>query len=218
MLNIKQARFNMIEQQVRPWDVLDPQTLGLMEALPREAFVPQDYRNISYADTEIPLGHGELMLAPRMVGRMLQTLNLSKTDIALEVGTGSGYLTALLGKSCRQVYSVDIHDDISAQAKQNLSAQGIDNVTLETGDAAQGWDAHKPYDAIVITGSLPVLPESFQKSLHNGGRLVAVVGDAPIMEAVLITRTGENEWSRESLFETELKPLARAIQPERFTF
>jgi protein-L-isoaspartate(D-aspartate) O-methyltransferase len=149
---------------------------------------------------------------------MVQAVNLDPLDIALEVGTGSGYQTALLARGCRQVFSVDIHADISAQARKSLDGQGIGNVTLEVGDAARGWDNHRPYDVIIITGSLPVLPEAFQRSLNRGGRLVAVVGDAPVMEAILITRTGDNEWSRESLFETSIKPLVNASQPQRFTF
>lgn len=218
MLNIEQARFNMIEQQVRPWDVLDPKVLNLMETVAREKFVPAGYEGLAYADTEIPLGHGETTLPPRIIGRMLQAVNVDPLDIALEVGTGSGYLAALLAAGCRQVYSVDIHADISAQAQQKLDAQGIKNVTLEVGDASRGWEQHRPYDIIIITGSLPVLPEVFQKSLNRGGRLVAVVGDAPVMEAILITRSGDNEWTRESLFETCIPTLANAPQPQRFTF
>ncbi len=218
MLNVEQARFNMIEQQVRPWDVLDPKVLDLMQAMPREAFVPANYKGLAYADIEVPLGNGEVMLAPKIVGRMLQAVDIDNHDIALEVGTGSGYLTALLAKGCRKVFSVDIDPAMTDLAKRNLEAQRIDNVVLETGDAAQGWNAHAPYDIIIITGSLPELPEDFEKSLNRGGRLVAVVGDAPVMEAVLITRTSDTEWSRETLFETELRPLANVPQPQRFIF
>lgn len=218
MLNVEQARFNMIEQQVRPWDVLDPKALDLMEAMPREAFVPAGYEGLAYADIEVPLGNGEAMLAPKYVGRMLQAVDIHSNDVALEIGTGSGYLTALLAKGCREVYSVDIDPDMTSNAKKNLSAQGIENATLETGDAAQGWGTHAPYDIIIITGSLPVLPEAFEKSLNRGGRLVAIVGDAPVMEAVLIKRTSDSEWSREVLFETEIKPLKNAVQPKRFSF
>ena len=218
MLNIEQARFNMIEQQVRPWDVLDPKVLELMEGVPREPFVPAGYQALAYADTEIPLGHGTTTLPPKVIGRMLQAADIDPLDIALEVGTGSGYQTALLARGCRQVFSVDINAEISAQARKNLDTLGINNATLEVGDAAHGWDQHRPYDVIIITGSLPVLPETFQKSLNRGGRLVAIVGDAPVMEAILITRTGDNEWSRESLFETNVKPLTNAQQPQRFTF
>lgn len=218
MTKAAQARFNMVEQQVRPWEVLDPRVLELMENTPREAFVPEDYIDLAYADTEIPLGDGEEMLAPKIVGRMLQALDIGEHDIALEIGSGSGYFTALLAKSCRQVYSVEIHQVLSQQAQKNLAAQNINNVELETGDAAQGWAKHAPYDVIAITGSMPVLPDTFQQSLQRGGRLVAIVGDAPIMQVILIQRTGDNEWSRETLFETEIKPLQHATQPQRFTF
>ena len=218
MLNVEQARFNMIEQQVRPWDVLDPKALDLMEAMPREAFVPAGYEGLAYADIEVPLGNGESMLAPKYVGRMLQAVDIHANDVALEVGTGSGYLTALLAKGCREVFSVDIDPDMTLTAKKNLSSQGIDNATLETGDAAQGWDTHAPYDIIIITGSQPVLPDTFEKALNRGGRLVAIVGEAPVMEAVLITRTSDTEWSREVLFETDIKSLVNAHQPRNFTF
>ncbi len=218
MTNVELARFNMVEQQVRPWDVLDPQVLDLMESLPREAFVPAGYENVAYADIDIPIGHGEVMLAPKYVGRMLQALGIHEGDVALEVGCGTGYATALLARVCRQVFSVDIHQDFVDTTAANLKAQGIDNVTLETGDAAQGWDAHRPYDVIFISGSSPVLPEAFQESLNRGGRLVAFVGDSPVMQAILITRTGENEWQTEILFETEIKALENSTKPQRFVF
>ncbi len=218
MTNVALARFNMVEQQVRPWDVLDPQVLELMESMPREAFVPQAYQNVAYADIDIPIGHGEVMLAPKYVGRMLQALNLHKGDVALEVGCGTGYITALLAKACRDVYGVDIHQDFVDTAAKNLAALDLNNITLETGDASHGWDAHAPYDVVFISGSLPVLPETFQKSLNRGGRLVAIVGDTPVMEAVLITRIGINEWSQETLFETDIKSLENATKPQRFVF
>lgn len=218
MTNVELARFNMVEQQVRPWDVLDPQVLELMESMPREAFVPQAYQNVAYADIDIPIGHGEVMLAPKYVGRMLQALNLHEGDVALEVGCGTGYVTALLAKTCREVYSVDIHQDFVDTTAKNLATLDITNITLETGDASHGWDAHAPYDVIFISGSLPVLPETFQKSLNRGGRLVAIVGDSPVMEAVLISRTGLHEWSQEALFETDIRPLENATKPQRFIF
>ncbi len=218
MTNVELARFNMIEQQVRPWDVLDTQVLDLMEAMPREAFVPNGYENVAYADIDIPIAHGEVMLAPKYVGRVLQALNLHESDIALEIGCGTGYITALLGKACRQVFSVDIHQDFVDLTATNLKAQGIDNVTLETGDAAQGWDAHGPYDAIFVSGSVPELAESFQRSLNRGGRLVAIIGDGPVMQATLITRTAVDEWREEILFETVIPPLLNAAKPQRFVF
>lgn len=217
-MSLEQVRFNMVEQQVRPWDVLDGKVLDLMDTTPREVYAPDNYRELAYADIEIPLGNGQAMLHPKIVGRMLQAVNLDATDVALEIGTGSGYLTALLAQGCRKVYSVDIEADFIARAQEKLNQQGLSNVELEVGDAAQGWDKHQPYDAIIITGSLPVLPESFQQSLQRGGRLVAVVGRGPIMEATLITRIGENEWSRQVLFETELAPLQNAIAPTAFSF
>lgn len=218
MTNVELARFNMVEQQVRPWDVLDTQILDLMEAMPREAFVPTGYENVAYADIDIPIAHGEVMLAPKYVGRMLQALDPHETDIALEVGCGTGYVTALLGKACRDVYSVDIHQDFVDTTAANLKAQDINNVALETGDAALSWDAHGPYDIIFISGSSPILPESFQKSLNRGGRLVAIVGNGPVMQATLITRTAIDEWRTELLFETVTKPLVNAAKPNRFVF
>ncbi len=217
-MSLEQVRFNMVEQQVRPWDVLDGKVLGLMDTTPREAYVPKNYRELAYADIEVPLGNGQAMLPPRIVGRMLQAVNMHPTDVALEVGTGSGYLTSLLAQSIRKVYSVDIEADFIARAQTTLNEQGLTNVVLEVGDAAQGWDKHQPYDIIIITGSLPVLPDSFKQSLQRGGRLVAVIGRGPIMEATLITRIGENEWSSQVLFETELAPLQNAVAPKAFTF
>ncbi len=218
MTNVAQARFNMVEQQVRPWNVLDTQVLDLMQAMPREVFVPNDYQTVAYADIDIPIAHGEVMLAPKYVGRMLQALNIRECDTALEVGCGTGYVTALLSKACRQVFSVDIHQYFVDTTAANLKTQGIDNASLETGDAAQGWNAHAPYDIIFISGSSPILPETFQKSLNRGGRLVAIIGDGPVMQATLITRSAVDEWREERLFETEIKPLLNAAKPNRFVF
>ena len=218
MLNIEQARFNMIEQQIRTWDVLDQRVLDLMMKTPREILVPEGYENLAFADADIPLPHGETMLTPKIVARMLQAVDPQPRDIALEVGAGTGYVTALLAKACRHVYSVEIHQDLLDTARQNLANLNIGNVTFELGDASQGWDNHRPYDIIVITGSLPVLPESFQHALNRGGALVAIVGTAPIMEVILIKRIGDEEWSREVLFETEVKPLQNARQAQRFVF
>lgn len=218
MSNVERARFNMVEQQIRPWDVLDTQVLDLMEAMPREAFVPAGYENVAYADIDIPIGHGETMLAPKYVGRFLQALNIQPGDKALEVGCGTGYVTALLAQICRQVFSVDIHPDFITTASANLKTQGIDNVTLECGDASQGWGKHGPYDVILISGSCPHLPSAFLTSLNRGGRLVSIIGDSPLMEAVLTTRTGMDEWRKEILFETEINPLVNAAKPQRFIF
>lgn len=218
MLRAEQIRFNMVEQQVRPWDVLDQKVLDLMGNTAREAFAPTEYMKLAYADTEIPLGHGEQMLAPKIVGRLLQALDLDPSDKALEIGTGSGYVTALLAKACHHVYSVDIQPEFIETAGAKLAKQGLTNVTLETGDAAQGWDKHQPYDVTLITGSLPELPEAFKQTMQRGGRLAAIVGKGPIMEAVLITRTADNEWTREVLFETEIPALKNTISKNVFIF
>ena len=217
-LDVERARFNMVEQQIRPWDVLDQRVLDLLFELKREDFVPPQYRSLAFVDMEIPIGHGEKMLVPRMEARMLQELVLNSSDRTLEVGTGSGYMTALLARFSGQVYSVDMFRDFTQAAAAKLAAHGISNATLETGDAARGWDRHGPYDAIVLTGSVPVLPETFQQSLAPGGRLLAIVGEPPVMEARLVTSAAAGAWSAIGLFETCIAPLRNARQPERFTF
>ncbi|NNF95988.1 MAG: protein-L-isoaspartate O-methyltransferase [Halobacteria archaeon] len=216
-MNLENARFNMIEQQIRPWEVLDQRVLDLLNKLPREDFVPQRYRKLAYADTAIPLDNDQVMMPPRVEARILQGLNIQADETALEVGTGSGYVTALLASLGDHVYSVDINAEMTRTAGDKLADHGITNVTLETGDAARGWDAHAPYDVIVITGSLPLLPDNFKQALKVGGRLVAIVGDSPVMDVVLITRVGEFEWAQETLFETDLPALINAPEPERFT-
>lgn len=217
-MNLEQARFNMVEQQIRPWDVLDPAVLDLLFELPREKFVPEQHRALAFADLEIPLGHGEVMLAPKLEARMLQELGIRPTDKILEVGTGSGYMTALLARLGGHVVSVEIVPELKAFAEKNLKDHHIINVTLEQGDASRGWPQHGPYDAIVLTGSVPVLPDAFQASLAPGGRLLAVVGEAPVMTARLITRVGEQSFSSVGLFETCIPALRNAQQPERFVF
>lgn len=216
--DVERARFNMVEQQIRPWDVLDQQVLDLLFRLRREEFVPERYRALAFADLEIPLSHGEKMLSPKIEARMLQELGLRATDRILEVGTGSGYMTALLASLGGHVYSVDIIPEFTATAAERLEALGMRNVTLETGDAARGWDTHGPYDAIVLTGSTPLLPESFQGVLKPGGRLIAVVGEPPVMEAKLITCVAPGAYRTAGLFETCIPPLRNALQPERFVF
>ena len=216
-MNLDQARFNMIEQQIRPWEVLDQRVLDLLSTVPREDFVPEAYRNLAFADINIPLGEGQVMMAPKVEARILQALNLQDDETVLEVGTGSGYVTALLANLAKQVISVDINPDMTRQAGEKLVAHGISNVTLETGDAARGWDAHAPYDVIVITGSLPLLSDNFKQALRVGGRLLAIVGDSPAMGVQLITRVGNAEWAQETLFETDLPALINAPQPERFS-
>jgi protein-L-isoaspartate(D-aspartate) O-methyltransferase len=217
-MDFEQARFNMVEQQIRTWDVLDPTVLDLLFIIRREDFVPPQFRNLAFADMEIPLGHGESMLAPKLEARLLQEASVQREDRVLEVGTGSGYMAALLARLARHVHSVEIIPELSQQARQKLEAHALTNVTAEIGDAARGWAAHAPYDVILITGSMPFLPEAFECSLAPGGRLVAVVGDPPVMSAQRIRRVAGGGFSRETLFETCIKALRNAPQPERFVF
>jgi protein-L-isoaspartate(D-aspartate) O-methyltransferase len=217
-LDFERARYNMVEQQIRTWEVLDPKVLDLLFRLRREDYVPPQYRALAFADMEIPLGHGENMLAPRLEARMVQDLDLRSGDKVLEVGTGSGYMTALLASLGRQVCSVDLVAEFTQTAGARLAAHGITNVTLETGDAARGWDRHAPYDAIVLTGSVPVLPDAFAKSLARGGRLLAIVGEPPVMEAQLVTCYAAGAYHLTGLFETCIAPLKNARRPEKFVF
>ncbi len=217
-VDLERARFNMVEQQIRPWDVLDQQVLDLLFELRREEFVLPQYRGLAFVDMETPLGHGEVMLAPRLEARMLQELAVKPADRILEVGTGSGYMTALLAKRGAHVHSVEIIPELSALAAARLKAHGIANVTLEIGDAARGWNKHAPYDVIVLTGSVPVLADEFARSLNAGGRLLAVVGEAPVMEARLITCAAGSACNALGLFETCIPALRNAPQPPRFVF
>lgn len=217
-MNLAEARHNMIEQQIRPWDVLDQRVLELVANLPREDFVPSAYLSLAYADINIPLEHGQSMMAPKVEARMIQALNLKPSDTVLEVGTGSGYVTALLAKSAKHIYSVDIFADFTERARLKLADHGITNVTLETGDAATGWERHSPYDVIACTGSLPLLPDSLRRQIKVGGRLFVITGDVPVMSTQLITRVSETGYSQQALFETVLPPLINAPQPPRFVF
>jgi protein-L-isoaspartate(D-aspartate) O-methyltransferase len=215
--NFEQARFNMIEQQIRPWEVLDQRVLDTLTRTPREDFTPERYRNLAFSDVAIPIGHGEVMLKPNIEGRLLQALTLQPTDQALEVGTGSGYLTACLARLTRHVASVDIIPDFVEAANAKLKANGIANVALHVGDASRGWGERR-YHAIVVTGSVARVDDVWRLSLALGGRLFIVTGQSPIMEALLITRVGEREWTQESLFETELPPLRGAAPARTFEF
>ena len=217
-IDVERARFNMVEQQIRPWEVLDQQVLDLLFAVRREEFVPAQYRNLAFVDMELPLGQDETVLAPKIEARMLQELAIKLTDRILEVGTGSGYMTALLAKCGAHVTSVEIIPEFSAQAAAKLADHGITNVTLEIGDAARGWNKRAPYDVIILTGSVPVLSDAFARSLNPGGRLLAVVGEAPVMEARLVTYAAGGACSTFRLFETCIPALRNAPQPERFVF
>ncbi len=217
MQNMEQARFNMIEQQIRPCEVLEKRILELLKHVRREHFVPDEKKGLAFADMEIPLGHGAAMWQPKLEARTVQELHLTRNDRVLEVGTGSGYLTALLSSLAGHVTSVEIVPELSAVAKQNLSAYHRDNIVLETGDASHGW-GKGTYDVIVLTGSTPVLPEVFQNSLNIGGRLFAIVGDAPVMEAELITRIAPDVFETVNIMESCVAPLRHAEQPKRFVF
>jgi protein-L-isoaspartate(D-aspartate) O-methyltransferase len=214
--DIEQARFNMIEQQVRPWDVLDQRVLDTMQMIPRENFVPEQYRSLAFADTNIPLGHDQVMMAPNVEGRLLQALAIQPEDTILEIGTGSGYLTACLARLGRHVTSIDIESGFTAQAAAKLAAHGITNVTLQTADAASGIERGNSFNVIAVTGSLPLLQQQFHNNLNTGGRLFVISGQPPIMEALLITRVDASSWTRESLFETSIPPLLHAAAPQSF--
>jgi protein-L-isoaspartate(D-aspartate) O-methyltransferase len=217
-MNIEQARFNMIEQQIRTWEVLDPQVLDLLFRVRREDFVPHEHRALAFADLEIPLGHGERMMQPKMEARILQELELQPTDNVYEVGTGSGYLTALLASRARHVTSAEIHADLQQRAAASVRAAGIRNVTLLQGDSACAPLAESAFDVIVLTGSTPVLPQAFLDRLAPGGRLFAVVGDPPVMKAVLVRQPVAGAFQHTEFFETLVKPLVNAAQPARFRF
>jgi protein-L-isoaspartate(D-aspartate) O-methyltransferase len=217
-MNIEQARFNMIEQQIRTWEVLDPAVLDLLFEVKREDFVPAEHRSIAFADLEVPLGHGESMMQPKVEARILQELAVQPHEAVYEVGTGSGYLTALLAKRARHVTSAEVHGDLSAQAGRNLAGAGIGNVSLLQGDSARAPLSEVPFDVIVLTGSTPVIAQAFLDRLKPGGRLFAVVGDLPVMKAVLVRQPVAGSFQHTELFETLVKPLVNAPEPARFRF
>ena len=217
-MNLEKARFNMIEQQIRPWEVLDQDVLDLLFVVKREEFVPLAYRQLAFADIEIPLGHGAGMLAPKIEAHALQALRVKKHDKVLEIGSGSGYMAALLAAHAEQVWSVEIVPELAKTAQATIKRLGINNITLETGDAARGWKSHAPYDVIMVSGSLPLLPPELLAQLKIGGRMFVICGDAPVMNAQLVTRSTEEAYQSVNLFETVAPPLVNARQPERFTF
>ncbi|MHB8668726.1 MAG: protein-L-isoaspartate O-methyltransferase family protein [Burkholderiales bacterium] len=217
-MNVEQARLNMIEHQIRPWEVLDQSVLDLLYAVKREDFVPAAYRMLAFSDLEIPIGQGELMWSPKLEARVLQELAVKPTDRVLEVGTGSAYFTALLAHRAQHVYSVEIHPELKASGEANLRRAGVENVTVELGDAARGWTRHAPYDVIVLTGSTPVLPQQLLQQMNTGARLFAVVGTAPVMAARLVTCAGEGVYNSIDVLETRIAPLVNAPAGERFSF
>ena len=217
-INIETARHNMVVSQIRTGSVLDDRILELVGRGPRQDFVPDALRNLAFVDMQIPLGHGEVMMAPLVEARLLQELAIKPTDKILEIGTGSGYLTWLLAQLGAKVHSIEIRPEFTDRASGRLAAHGARNVELEIGDGARGWDKHAPYDVILVTGSLPMLPDGFKKSLTVGGRLIAIVGQSPAMEAQRITRLTESSFDTRGLFETDLPPLQNAFTPSAFVF
>lgn len=215
-LHREQSRFNMIEQQIRTWEVLDPVVLDLLKKLPREDFVPSQYEGLAFADLEIPLGEGQLMLSPKVEGRILQALEIKKTDKVLEIGTGAGYLTALMALQAKHVDSLELNTKLSAAAAKRITSHKIKNVSLKVADGLVAGEGI--YDVIVFTGSLPVYPTEIERQLAIGGRMFVVVGDEPAMEAVLSTRVNNDAVKQNVLFETCLPVLFNAPQPSRFSF
>jgi protein-L-isoaspartate(D-aspartate) O-methyltransferase len=221
-MDFENARYLMVEQQIRTWDVLDTEVLDLLFEVKREDFVPPAYRSLAFVDMEIPIGEGQLMMAPKMEARILQEVNAKAGERVLEIGTGSGYLAALLGKCAQSVVSIEIHESLARAASAKLAQAGIRNVQVKVGDAAQSPAAfigvEDKFGVVVLTGSVPVLPQAYLDVLKTHGRLFAVIGDAPVMKASIFTKTGENAFSETVVFETVLAPLANAKQPSRFSF
>jgi protein-L-isoaspartate(D-aspartate) O-methyltransferase len=214
---LEDARRQMIEQQVRAWDVLDTRVLDALSAVPREHFVPAAYRGVAFADAAIPIGHGQCMLKPAVEGRMLQALAPKRGERVLEIGTGTGFFAACLSELAGDVESIEIFDDLAASAQTRLAALGLSRVTVTVTDAC-AHDFGAGFDVIAVTGSLPVDDPRFERALSVGGRLFIVLGTPPVMEARLITRTAENAWLRERRFETCIEPLLNAAAAPRFHF
>jgi protein-L-isoaspartate(D-aspartate) O-methyltransferase len=219
-LNSKIARFNMIQQQIRPWDVLDDRVLDVMGAIPREGFVPDAYRGLAYADLEVPIGEGQAMLAPKVVARLLQALNVQPGDRVLEVGTGSGYLTACLRRLGASVVSLELDPALAAAARERLGRLGLDGIDVRTADALAGPAAGGPFDVIAVTGSVPGTEVLWvlEDQLALAGRLVCVLGGPPPMEAWLMTRAADGSMRRTALFETSIPALANCPEPRVFVF
>jgi protein-L-isoaspartate(D-aspartate) O-methyltransferase len=217
-MNIEQARFNMIEQQIRPWDVLNLGVLELLAVVKREDFVPPEHRGMAFVDTEVPLPHGECMLAPKVEARLLQELAVHKHERVLEIGAGSGYMAALLAHKAQHVVTLEIHPELARFATANLRRAGVTNVNVTTADASQTLPTDGPFDVIVLSGSVPEVPEALLAQLKPGGRLAAIVGDEPVMRAVLIRRGADHALTRTVLFDTVAARLHGFKEPTRFHF
>ena len=217
-MNIEQARFNMIEQQIRPWNVLDQDILDLLLVVKREDFVPAAYKALAFADTEIPLPGGESMFTPKLEARLMQEILVKKHENVLEVGAGSGYMAALLAHKARHVTTVEINPELKTLAETNLANAGVTNVTVELGNGAEGYTKGAPYDVIVISGALEVLPEAMLKQVKVGGRIAAILGQSPAMSAQIITRVSETAYDTVKVFETHVKYLSSATKPSQFRF
>jgi len=217
-MNIEQARLNMVENQVRPWEVLDGRVLDVISRVRREDFVAAEHRQLAFADLCLPLGHGEVMMKPVVEGRVLQALELLPTDHVLEIGTGSGFLTACLATLSARVSSVDIHADFIAAAARRLQAAGITNAALATGEAVNGWQPDGLFDALVVTGAVHAIPPRWLTWLKPGARALIVRGQSPVQQAILLTHEGAGRYREETLFETDLPYLTHAEPPQRFVF
>ena len=217
-MNFEQARFNMVEQQIRPWEVLDSRVLSMLETIHREDFVPVRYRKLAFADLAVPLACGQVMMRPKIEGRMLQALELDADETVLEIGTGSGFITACLAALAKHVVSVEIHSELHEEAAVKLKDKGAGNVELFVGDVMSGWQPEQAHDVVVVTGSVPTVPEAFLGWVNPGGRLFVVTGESPAMEARLLKRLDATEWTAESLLETDLPRLVHAEQPPKFEF
>lgn len=217
-MNFEQARYNMIEQQIRTWEVLDPQVIDLLYAVKREEFVPLAYRLQAFTDTQIPLGHGASMLPPKLEAHAVQALRLKNTDRVLEIGTGSGHMAALLAAQAAQVWTVECVAELAATATATLQRLGIGNVAVVSGDGTKGWAAQAPYDAIMVSGGLPEVPQELLAQLAIGGRLLIFVGEAPLYQAQLITRQDDRSYTTKVLFETQVPALQSAELPPTLRF
>ena len=217
-MSIEQARFNMIEQQIRPWDVLDQGVLSLLAVVKREDFVPAEHRAKAFFDTEIPLGHGQFMLPPRVEARFLQELDVRKHERVLEIGTGSGYQAALLAHKAREVVSIEVQPELAKTAIANLRRASITNAVVLEGDASKGLPTQGPFDVIVLSGSVAAVPKSLLTELKVGGRLIAIVGQEPVMRATIVTRVGDQEFRNVEVFDTVAPRLSGFDEPSRFTF